>query len=183
MIAEGRRQNELMKVTNIEYHSGDVEQLPYADKTFDLVVSRFAFHHFARPAEVLNQMKRVCKAKGSVGVIDMISSEDDYLFQQYNHYETLRDPSHTNALKQSQIMNLFHENDLEITVCETLAVQVHVDRWLELTKTDDETSQLIKNNLHEEISGKPIISGMSPFMQDNELMFKQKWVKIVGKRK
>ena len=37
-------------LTNVTLEQGDVTSLPYADGTFSIVVSRFAFHHFQDPA-------------------------------------------------------------------------------------------------------------------------------------
>ena len=39
-------------LANVHFHKGDVEsRLPFKDGEFDVVVCRFAVHHFAAPAE------------------------------------------------------------------------------------------------------------------------------------
>src|SRR5438128_4195738 len=55
-------------LANVAWQVGDVLPLPYPDGAFSLVVSRFAFHHFAEPRAVLAEMKRVCAGRpGRVG--------------------------------------------------------------------------------------------------------------------
>lgn len=63
-------------LTAVEFRSGDAEQLPFDDATFDVVVCRAAFHHFPRPARVLGEMARVCRPGGRVMVGDMIGHDD-----------------------------------------------------------------------------------------------------------
>lgn len=181
MIAEGMRQNQAAGLSNIEYRLANVEQIPYGNDTFDLVISRLAFHHFANPAGVLREMSRVSAFAGEVCVVDMISPEDDTLCRLYNYYEQLRDPSHTYALKESELMSLFREADLSILSVETTDVPVHVDRWLELTRTDGLTAAQIKKDIERELlTGQPV-TGLFPFIDQGETMFKQKWMKMVGK--
>src|SRR5256885_6316114 len=44
-------------LTNVRWDHGDVTPLPYADASFSIVSSRFAFHHFLEPATVLAEMR------------------------------------------------------------------------------------------------------------------------------
>ncbi|PWW06135.1 ubiquinone/menaquinone biosynthesis C-methylase UbiE [Paenibacillus cellulosilyticus] len=180
MIREGQRQNEAKGVTNIQFCQGNVEQMPFDPQSFHLVVSRFAFHHFLRPDVVLQQMKTVCQAGSFVCVVDMISPDDDELYENYNHFERLRDPSHTFALKQSRLRAMFEQAGFEGIVAETVTVNVNVTSWLELTKTDAATGTDIRDRLIEDIDASKPSTGMFPFWDGNELMFKQTWIKIVG---
>ncbi|AZS15431.1 class I SAM-dependent methyltransferase [Paenibacillus lutimineralis] len=183
MIEEGITQNDLQGINNIEYIHGHVEQLPFEEDTFDLVISRFAFHHFLNPLLVLTEMTRVCKSQADVAVIDMISDEDETLSEQYNYYERLRDPSHTLALTKTQFMDYFNQAGLEIQTEDVLQVPVNVNSWLTLTKTEDKIAQHIKTSLQQELISSNEMTGMFPFVQGDELMFKQTWLQIIGKKR
>jgi SAM-dependent methyltransferase len=80
---------------------------PLGAASFSLVTSRFAFHHFQRPAAVLAEMFRVCAPGGRVLVADMIASEDAAAAAAFNAVEALRDPSHVRALRLSELRALF----------------------------------------------------------------------------
>src|SRR5690348_8064018 len=48
-------------IGNVTWDQGDVGTLPYANGSFDIVVTRFSMHHFLDPVSVLREMVRVCK--------------------------------------------------------------------------------------------------------------------------
>jgi len=94
-------------LTNISWDQGDVTTLPYADGAFDIVATRFSFHHFIEPLAVLREMVRVCKPGGRIVVVDSCPSEDKAKAAAFNRLELLRDPSHTRALPLSEMKTLF----------------------------------------------------------------------------
>lgn len=49
------------QIKNIYFQSGNAEYLPYEVETFDLVITRLSFHHFANPEKTFQEMKRVLK--------------------------------------------------------------------------------------------------------------------------
>jgi SAM-dependent methyltransferase len=50
----------------VQFDEGDAEALPYADATFDAVVSNFGIHHVPRPLLALGEAHRVLRAGGRV---------------------------------------------------------------------------------------------------------------------
>ena len=76
------------------------------------MVSRFAFHHFERPAAVLAGMKRVCKPGGKLVVCDLLASDDVSEAERFHAMEMMRDPSHARALRLDELVTSFVEADL-----------------------------------------------------------------------
>ena len=76
MLERGRKFIEEAGLDNIELQSGVVENLPFEDETFDLVSSRYAFHHFPDPKPVISEMARVCKRGGYAIVVDIVVPDD-----------------------------------------------------------------------------------------------------------
>ena len=97
MIREGTRAVAAAGPTRITFVNGLAENLPAAAGAFDLVACRFAIHHFKDPRRPVSDMLRVCRAGGRIALVDLIASDDTRLAQSYNHFERLRDPSHTRA--------------------------------------------------------------------------------------
>jgi SAM-dependent methyltransferase len=110
MIARARELTAGM--TNVSFDVGDVQALPYADATFSIVVSRFAFHHFQRPGAVLAEMHRVCRPGGRLVVCDLIASDDPDKAAAFHAMEMMRDPSHARALRLDELSRLFEQAGL-----------------------------------------------------------------------
>jgi SAM-dependent methyltransferase len=51
-----------------DFHVGEMEELPFADKTFDLVTGFNAFQFAADPANALRQAQRVAKPSGKIAM-------------------------------------------------------------------------------------------------------------------
>ncbi len=94
-------------LSNVEWRGGDVRALPWPDASFDIVVTRFSFHHFQDPLGALREMARVCRPGGRVVVVDMYASEEAAKAEAWNRLEVLRDPSHVRALSLSELTALF----------------------------------------------------------------------------
>ncbi len=59
MIEKAREHAAALSLANVDWHTGNVTTLPFPDRSFSVVVSRFAFHHFVDPLVVLREMARV----------------------------------------------------------------------------------------------------------------------------
>ncbi len=104
MIVQARERQTSLKLNNIEWHVGDATQLPFANDTFDVVLTRYSFHHMPNPTATLCEMKRVCRPGGRVVVIDATPSPETQAA--YDRMETLRDRSHVSALTLEQLRTL-----------------------------------------------------------------------------
>jgi ubiquinone/menaquinone biosynthesis C-methylase UbiE len=113
MVDQGRALQMEAAVTNVDWRVGDVLPLPFADRSFSLVVSQAAFHHFADPAAVLAEMARVCSDDGRIAINDM--SPDPRTADALNAAEKLRDPSHARALPPAELQALGTPIGLAVT--------------------------------------------------------------------
>lgn len=112
MIEQARLLQKINSLTNVSWKIGDVTTLPYADASFSIVTSRYAFHHLENPVRVLSEMKRVCRNDGKIVLIDVVVSEDSQKAGRFNRMEKLRDPSHVRALSLSEMKSLFKDAGL-----------------------------------------------------------------------
>jgi len=60
-------------VPNGTFEITDNKTLPFADKTFDVVISSLTLHHMNDPMSSLLEMKRVIKDTGSIYLIDIMA--------------------------------------------------------------------------------------------------------------
>jgi SAM-dependent methyltransferase len=107
MIEQARERQRSQSLTNLDWHLGDATQLPFADASFDVVLTRYSFHHVTTPAAALREMKRVCRKSGRVVVIDATPSPETQTA--YDRMEILRDGSHVSALTLDQLRAIGRE--------------------------------------------------------------------------
>jgi len=55
----------------IKWSIGKQEALPFANHTFDLVISGFDMHHWENPVDVFNEIERVTKTNGAILIADL----------------------------------------------------------------------------------------------------------------
>ena len=65
-LLEVARANAALASVTIDFHEGDVEQLPFDAGTFDVVVSQFGHMFAPRPDVAIGQMLRVLKPGGTI---------------------------------------------------------------------------------------------------------------------
>src|SRR5215212_11426304 len=56
----------------VEFRMGDVASLPFADASFDAVVSTFSLHHWQNPAKGLEEIYRVLRPGGVGRIYDVV---------------------------------------------------------------------------------------------------------------
>jgi len=65
-LLEVARSNSALAGVDIDWHQGDVEQLPFEPETFDVVVSQFGHMFAPRPDVAIAEMLRVLKRGGTI---------------------------------------------------------------------------------------------------------------------
>ena len=96
MLEAGKAAADKSGLTNLIFEKGFAEDLPFLSRSFDLVMSRLAFHHFSAPVKAFEEMVRVLKPEGRLIMIDMEASpEPDRAAR--DEIERMRDPSHVST--------------------------------------------------------------------------------------
>jgi ubiquinone/menaquinone biosynthesis C-methylase UbiE len=86
----------------VEVHTGDARQLPFADDTFDVVVSHWVVHNLDQPfdrARALNEMARVLKPGGWLLIADI-----------ENHRETVSHLKNLGFVAVRHVVSHFWDN-------------------------------------------------------------------------
>ncbi len=154
-IAEQSRQER--NIANARFQLADADRIPFPDGHFDVVVCRFAVHHFDDPRRMVGEMARVCRVGGTVAIQDLISSEHSDRAEYYNRFERLRDTSHTRALALSELAQTIASAGLELMRFSSDQFDNPVERWLKTSQTPPdraaEARAMIDRDLKEDLSG------------------------------
>jgi len=112
---------------------GDVEQLPYASKSFQLVTCAHAFANFPDPLKVLREFTRVIDDEGRIAVLDVIAPEDPLNRSRLNLIEGMRSHYYTRILDRSQFTELFRVAGLRLESSEFHHRYQNWRDWLRLS--------------------------------------------------
>ncbi len=101
MLSVGKEAAEKEHIGNISFVVGDAAGLPFSDRSFDIVLSRLAFHHFPDINQPFAEMVRVLKPGGELVLIDMEAAEEP-LRKIKDSIEKMRDSSHVRSLSREE---------------------------------------------------------------------------------
>ena len=122
------------------------ESIPFADGTFDLVVSRIAPHHFEDIAAAIAEMARVSS--------DLVVVEDTlYVSEQVEEAEQLRDPTHVRSYSEEEWRSLLEAAGLEIEQVESFEKRHALEEWLDRSDTPEADKPRVKELLADQIEG------------------------------
>jgi ubiquinone/menaquinone biosynthesis C-methylase UbiE len=167
-------------VRNVVFEVGDAAALPHLDGSFDLVVSRFAVHHFEAPARELAEMARVCRPGREVAIVDLVAA-DAALADRYNELERMRDPTHVRALTHDELAAALEAAGLMVERTDSLEQVVEVERWFDQAQTRAGAAEEIRAALRAELAG-GAPTGMRPVDRDGRLRFTQRYEVAVARR-
>jgi len=85
-------------------HLACAEQLPFADDSFDLVVSSSMFHYLPRPLAALAEVRRVLKPQGKLVLSDWCS--DFLTCRVYAHWLRCRNHAHVKTYRTQELHDL-----------------------------------------------------------------------------
>lgn len=180
-LAIAERNRKERGLANVTFERGDAQRLGYAGGSFDVVVCRLAFHHFADPAAVLAEMARVCRPGGKVAVEDIVVSELPDRAAYQNRFENLRDPSHTRAFSLGALLDMFTTAGLELEDVHTGRLIQVVEQWLSNSHTPPDVAAHVRALIQEDAAHD--LSGTHPHPALGGLSFAQRTAIVVARRR
>jgi SAM-dependent methyltransferase len=116
------------------------EDLPFADGSFDVVVSRIAPHHFVDVGAAVAEMARV--SNRVVVIEDTLFSSD-----RHEEAEKLRDPTHVRNYTEDEWRGFLTEAGLEVEQSECFEKIHPLEAWLARTACEGEEAERVKELL------------------------------------
>jgi ubiquinone/menaquinone biosynthesis C-methylase UbiE len=164
MLERAKARQVEYSLANMTWLCGDVSALPFADNSFSMVVTRYTFHHFLSPAAVLSEMARVCRPGGRIVVADATPEESQ--LAAYDHFETLRDPSHAHALSLDQLKGLFAAANLQDIETAAYGLEMDFEDLMSGSFPDPQNIAAIRQLMRDDL-GKNAL-GLSPQIKNGK---------------
>ncbi len=149
VVAELARRGQ---IGNLRTQRGCVEELPFGDQSFDLVLSRYSAHHWRDLGAGLREAARVLRCGGSAGFVDVISPGQALLDSFLQTLELLRDPSHVRDYSRAEWEATLAASGLACERTQRFRVRLKFDDWIERMKTPPIQTEAIRA-LQQAISG------------------------------
>jgi ubiquinone/menaquinone biosynthesis C-methylase UbiE len=99
------------------------EDLPFADGSFDVVVTRIAPHHFENIGAAVGEMARVSNAV-------LVVEDTEYAAEEVEQAEKLRDPTHVRNYSEEEWRELIESAGLELERVERFQKTHDFEDWL-----------------------------------------------------
>jgi SAM-dependent methyltransferase len=122
------------------------EDLPFADGSFDLVVTRIAPHHFDDVSAAVAEMARV--ARRLVVVEDTL-----YVSEQVEEAEKLRDPTHVRSYTEGEWRGMLEAAGLAVEEVREVEKRHPLAEWLDRAATPEEDKPRVIALLGEQVVG------------------------------
>jgi SAM-dependent methyltransferase len=99
------------------------EDLPFADGSFDVVVTRIAAHHFDDIGRAVGELARVSNRL-------VVVEDTEYTSGEVEEAEKLRDPTHVRSYSEDEWRTLLESGGLEVERVERFRKTHDFDDWL-----------------------------------------------------
>jgi len=126
------------------------ESLPFADDSFDVVVTRVAAHHYEDVEQAVAEMARV--AGGSVLIVDNV-----FMGDAVEEAEKLRDPSHVRNYSEAEWRSFIGEAGLEVEAVQFFEKPIEFQPWLDRCGCSGDDAARVRELLADRVDGDHIV--------------------------
>lgn len=126
------------------------EYLPFADESFDVVVTRVAAHHYADVEEAVAEMSRV--AARDVLVVDNV-----FMGEEIEQAEKLRDPSHVRNYSEAEWRALVEGAGLTVDDVRFFEKPIELQPWLDRCGCTGEDAARVRELLGDRLRGDLVV--------------------------
>jgi SAM-dependent methyltransferase len=126
------------------------EELPFADGSFDLAVTRVAAHHFADVGAAVRELARVARRR-------VVAVDNLYLGAEADEAERIRDPSHVRNYSEAEWRALFDAAGLTVDEVRVFDFPIELEPWLERTACTGADAARVRELLADRIAGGEIV--------------------------
>ena len=120
------------------------EHLPFADGSFDVVVSRIAPHHFEDIRAAVAEMTRVSNRL-------LVIEDNLFVSEDAEAAERLRDPTHVRCYSEDQWKELVSAAGFEVEQVQVFERRRDVDDWIARVETPAEDAERVRELLADRI--------------------------------
>lgn len=135
LVREEAARRNLARLSSL---TSPVENLPFDDASFDLVVTRYSAHHWLEVSAGIRELARVLAPGGRLVVIDVVAPESPLLDTALQAFELLRDASHVRNYRRSEWRAMLTSAGLGLACEQAWRLDLAFEAWIERIGTPPE---------------------------------------------
>jgi len=116
------------------------EDLPFADRSFDVVACRIAPHHFADVGAAVREMARVSRSR-------VVIEDNVFTDEKVEQAERLRDPTHVRCYSEEEWRAFFADAGLRVEATRRFERLQDVEAWLARVETPADDAARVRELL------------------------------------
>ncbi len=147
MLAVVRDEANSRGLDSIATRQGAAERLPFADSSFDLVVTRYSAHHWSYAPACLRSIRRVLRPGGRLVVIDSIAPENPVADTLLQTIELLRDPSHVRDYRLTEWSAMLEAAGFGAPEADAWTLPIEYGPWLARMETSELRARAVRDVL------------------------------------
>lgn len=136
-------------LTNLSFRLGDVEALPFADASFDVVCSRYSAHHYPRPVQALAEIAHVLRPGGRFILVDVVAPPEPALDTFLQTCDLLRDRSHVRNHTIVQWLGWMRAVGLDAELVDEWRIDLEFGPWVARMRTPADAVALLRGLFRE----------------------------------
>ncbi|MDA8390530.1 MAG: class I SAM-dependent methyltransferase [Gammaproteobacteria bacterium] len=146
VVADEARRRGLAHLRTVCAH---VEQLPYPDRSVDLVTCRYSAHHWADLGAGLREIHRVLRQGGLFLVTDSAGADDALTDTHMQTVEILRDRTHVRSYRLPEWEEALRQHGFTVETSERMRVRLTFADWVARAQTPADRVTIIRDILTE----------------------------------
>lgn len=178
MLKKASQKRRERRLENLSLVLGDVETLPFEHESFDVVLSRYAVHHFPDPGKAFREIFRVCRKSGRVITDDIIAPAEAGKAVYFDELQKLRDPSHIKTYNPDELMRLHAGVGLSVTRQATYSVDYTFAEWVSTTNPSPDSVLKSRRMFLDAREGNK--AGIPVWVEGEEIMFRHNAIRILA---
>ena len=150
VVIQNRDRSNWFSASNIDYRVAPAEELPFHDKSIDLVSTRLGAHHFTDFSKFLQESKRIMKDNADLVLIDLMTPESAAVGSFLDQFENMTDPSHNRILKESEVKSLLKVNGFRIKHFSSIGLFIEFEDLFQRYQLNEEERLEILKFVHQQ---------------------------------
>ncbi len=130
---------------NVVTRRGVAESLPFADASFDVVLTRFSAHHWFDVRAGVTEARRVLASGGRAAFVDVVAPPEVALDTFLQSVELLRDPSHVRDYTVAQWRACLADAGFDVVRETPYRLRMQYDSWIARMQTPPVRSAAIRD--------------------------------------